>query len=591
MTEQAERDAAGHRTSPDHENTGWPPGVPYIIGNEGCERFSYYGMRSILTLFMAEVLYVGHPAFSSDPEGFAKSHYHIFVAAVYALPMVGAIVADRLLGKYRTIIALSLVYCAGHAVLALFETDVWGLWIGLGLIAVGSGGIKPCVSAHVGDQFGKSNWFRVRSIFQGFYFIINFGSTFSTLLIPWVWRSYGASIAFAIPGVLMFIATIAFWMGRKVFVHVPGKPAGRLGLLDAVSSIALFLMFGHLFFSTALPWWGQLGLSAAFLATGLGLFVARQRIEQDDGFLAVMLWSIWNYFSSSKIVPEPAVLAAAGAGGPSVLVGAADDDANAALVKIEGDVDARREAIGRSALFGPAVEKFGLVAAEGPIAVLKIISVFFLVSVFWALFDQHGSSWIIQAKSMNLTLWGEFAPGEDVSCGIARCAVFPSQVPSVNPILVMMLIPIANNLIYPSVEKLGFKATPLRRMTAGMIIASTSFVAVALIQTAIDERGPGTVHIGWQLVPYVLITLAEVFVSITGLEFAYTQAPKRMKSTIMGFWLLTVSLGNVLVALLSGFKDLPAVTFFWVFAGLMLGAGILFGIRAYFYKLQDFVQD
>ncbi len=154
----------------------------------------------------------------------------------------------------------------------------------------------------------------------------------------------------------------------------------------------------------------------------------------------------------------------------------------------------------------------------------------------------------------------------------------------------MLLIPLTNYVIYPGVEKLGFKATPLRRMTAGMVVAALSFVAVALIQARIDAKGSGVVPIEWQVVPYVIITLAEVLVSITGLEFAYTQAPKRMKSTIMGFWLLTVSFGNVLVSIISLIK-LPLEEFFWVFAALMGGAALLFGLRAYFYRAQDYIQD
>ena len=133
------------RTSPDHENSGWPPGVPYIIGNEGCERFSFYGMRSILTLYLARELYVRHPELGSAPETYAQSHYHLFVAAVYAFPLIGAVIADRLLGKYQMILYLSLVYCAGHACLAMFEGTSGGSGLGLALIAIGSGGIKPCV--------------------------------------------------------------------------------------------------------------------------------------------------------------------------------------------------------------------------------------------------------------------------------------------------------------------------------------------------------------------------------------------------------------------------------------------------------------
>ncbi len=131
-------------------------GIPYIIGNEAAERFSFYGMRAILVDFMTKFLLdsQGDPAHLSEDN--AKYYYHLFVASAYFFPVFGAILADVWLGKYRTIVSLSLVYCLGHLALAIDDTKV-GLFTGLALIAVGSGGIKPCVSARVGDQFGKSN--------------------------------------------------------------------------------------------------------------------------------------------------------------------------------------------------------------------------------------------------------------------------------------------------------------------------------------------------------------------------------------------------------------------------------------------------
>src|SRR5690606_20028323 len=131
----------------------------------------------------------------------------------------GALLADVFWGKYKTILTLSIVYCLGHLALALDETRL-GLSVGLGLIAIGSGGIKPCVSAHVGDQFGKKNFHLVSKIFSWFYFSINFGSFISTLMTPWLLRNYGPHWAFGVPGGLMLIATIVFWMGRKRFVHI-----------------------------------------------------------------------------------------------------------------------------------------------------------------------------------------------------------------------------------------------------------------------------------------------------------------------------------------------------------------------------------
>src|SRR5437763_9792360 len=133
-----------------------PAGIPYIVGNEAAERFSFYGMVTILVVFMTEHLRGPDGALSVMKEDDAKVYYHSFLSAVYFFPILGALISDALLGKYRTILSFSIIYCLGHLALALDDTRV-GLVAGLSLIAVGSGGIKPCVSAHVGDQFGKTN--------------------------------------------------------------------------------------------------------------------------------------------------------------------------------------------------------------------------------------------------------------------------------------------------------------------------------------------------------------------------------------------------------------------------------------------------
>src|SRR5260221_14476456 len=133
----------------------------------------------------------------------AKVYYHSFLSAVYFFPILGALISDALLGKYRTILSFSIIYCLGHLALALDDTRI-GLVAGLSLIAVGSGGIKPCVSAHVGDQFGKTNQHLLEKVFGWFYFAINFGSLFSTWLTPKLLAWSGPHLAFGVPGILMF---------------------------------------------------------------------------------------------------------------------------------------------------------------------------------------------------------------------------------------------------------------------------------------------------------------------------------------------------------------------------------------------------
>lgn len=563
---------AKYLTAPNPEESGWPKGIKYIIGNEGCERFSFYGMKSILQVHLTSLFVIGG-MYDQIAEENAQEMVHLFVAGVYAFPMIGAIISDRLVGKYHTILWLSLVYCLGHLVLAIGENSIGGMWLGLALIAVGSGGIKPCVSAHVGDQFGKGNWHLIEKVFQAFYFIINFGSFFSTIMIPWVRAEYGTSIAFGIPGILMFIATVMFWMGRKVFVHVPPHPGGKTGLLDSIGATLLFVgfiglpLFGWGVLSPATYWW----LTISSVLIGFWVFEERQAIEPDDGFLAVMVYtfqqpSVWWGILRWLLTR------------PSAMV--------RLLRQIKDAIEAHRggeePAISESWFFGPAARRFGDEIAEGPRAVLRIISIFILVSVFWALFDQHASSWVRQAQRMEL----------DVTIPVAgTVSLLPSQISALNPLMVMALIPFNMFFLYPFITNRGFEMTPLRRMTIGMITASLAFVIVALIQVRIDSGGEtDKISVLWQFFPYLVMTQAEVMVSITGLEFAYTQAPKRMKSTIMGFWLLSVSLGNKLTAIVTKLPDMELQRSFWVFAGLMAVAGVLFGLRSAVYRYRYYTQ-
>src|SRR5882757_6143880 len=172
-----------------------PPGIPYIIGNEAAERFNFYGMRAILVVFMTKYIVDRSGALAPMSENDAHGAYHLFLFANYFFPTMGAIVSDALWGKYRTIFWLSLVYCLGSLTLALDHTRL-GLTLGLTLIAIGSGGIKPCVSAHVGDQFGSDNQHLLSRAFGWFYLSINLGSSVSTYVCPILLDRYGPGPAF-----------------------------------------------------------------------------------------------------------------------------------------------------------------------------------------------------------------------------------------------------------------------------------------------------------------------------------------------------------------------------------------------------------
>jgi proton-dependent oligopeptide transporter, POT family len=274
-----------YRTEPDPTNRRMPTGIPYIVANEFAERFSFYGMSAILVVFMTQYLKnpAGQLAVMSPAD--ADIWFHNFTSFVYFTPVVGALIADVFWGKYNTILWVSLLYCAGHGVLAMGETRAY-LFVGLTLIGLGAGGIKPCVSAHVGDQFGPANEHLLSKVYNWFYFSINLGAFFAQLSIPWLRATYGPRVAFAVPGVLMAIAVFVFWLGRYKFVHRPAQGWGEVrenftgrNLRILLRLVAFFLFVAPFY---ALWYQGQSAWVNQALHLDLNLHVFNVTLLQDQ---------------------------------------------------------------------------------------------------------------------------------------------------------------------------------------------------------------------------------------------------------------------------------------------------------------------
>ena len=499
-----------------------PKQIPFIIANEGCERFSFYGMRNILTVFLMTSLLLAIP----EPlrKGEAKDVFHTFVIGVYFFPLLGGWLADRFFGKYKTILCLSLVYCAGHACLAIFENNLRGFYAGLFLIALGSGGIKPLVSSFVGDLFDQSNRSLAQKVFDAFYWIINLGSFFASLLMPLFLKHWGAKFAFGIPGVLMLIATMVFWMGRHRYIHIAPEKNNPHSFLKVLMS--------------------ALKPSKAGLGPGSCLALA-------GVFLAL---AVLTQMSRLGIVAALCL----------------------ALVLIMGLVGwGAHLQLDRARAHHPQA------AIDGARSVLRILVLFALVTPFWSLFDQKASTWILQADQMGKPDWFE-----------------SSMMQSLNPALVMILIPFNNFVLYPFLARVGLRITPLRRMGSGIAFTGVAWIVVGTIQLYMDNGNQ--LNILWQMLPYALMTMGEVLVSATGLEFAYSQAPLAMKGVITSFWNLTTTVGNLWVLLANTTVKSEAVsqkiqttgisvTAFQMlfFAAFALVAAACFALAASHYTMQD----
>ncbi|KAK2849972.1 hypothetical protein Q7C36_008755 [Tachysurus vachellii] len=380
------------------ECCGYPVSIFFIVVNEFCERFSYYGMRAVLVLYFRYFL--------RWDDDLATSIYHAFVALCYLTPILGAIVADSWLGKFKTIVYLSIVYAIGQITMAvsaihdITDTDRDGTpdntavhvalaMVGLILIALGTGGIKPCVSAFGGDQFEDHQARQRSTFFSVFYLCINAGSLLSTLITP-ILRGQECGIhskqkcyplAFGVPAALMVVSLVVFIAGSGMYVKA--APKGNI-MLQVSKCIGFAIKNRYKYRSSKVP-------------------------KKEH-------WLDWAEERYDKLL--------------------------IAQIKM----------------------------------VLKVLCLYIPLPMFWTLFDQKGSRWTLQATTMDGTF--------------GTLILQPDQMQTVNPILILTLVPVMDRIVYPLIKKCGLNFTPLKRMTVGMFLAAMAFVSAALVQLEIDKTLP-----------------------------------------------------------------------------------------------------
>lgn len=359
--------------------SGYPTGAFFCLGNEFAERFSFYGMRSILTMYMINIYDM------SDRQ--AKSYYHAFVSLAYFTPLLGSFLADGFCGRYRVILYLTLLYFFGHVILVMSAIPQLGLntmiildFVGLFVIAFGTGGIKPCVSAFACDQFPHTMTLQRKRFSSFFYFSITFGSLISELTTPelsyinCLGQKFCYPLAFGVPAVFVLIGLILFIVGKKFYKIIVYKENVLCQVIKCVCY----------------------ALKRSRCNCGFGLS--------------------WLDLAKSKYDPQ-----------------------------LVDDVKSLFRVI---VLTTPAI-------------------------IFWALFDQQGSSWVIQASRMD----GHFK----------NFTVRPSQVSFLNPLFVLILVPIFYLIIYPILWPRNFLLKPLRRMVYGFVFAILCFIVAGVVHLYIND--------------------------------------------------------------------------------------------------------
>ncbi|XP_066497529.1 solute carrier family 15 member 2 isoform X2 [Hoplias malabaricus] len=365
--------------SPKICGTNYPVSIAFIVVNEFCERFSYYGMKAVLTLYFLNYLHWN--------KNLSTAVYHAFSGLCYFTPIIGALIADSWLGKFKTIIYLSIVYVFGHVIKSVGAIPDVGdstvhiilSMLGLIFIAFGTGGIKPCVAAFGGDQFDEKHIDERRKFFSIFYMSINAGSVLSTIITPILRgdvQCFGDdcyALAFGVPAILMVIALVVFIAGGRLYKMTP--PEGNV-LLNVCKCIG---------------------------------FAIRNRWRKPKNSPKRDHWLDW------------------------------------------------------------AEEKYSKRLIQEIKMVLRVLVLYIPLPMFWALFDQQGSRWTLQATRMNMDFGGGFI-------------VKPDQMQMLNALLILVFIPIFDMGLYPLIGICRIKLTPLRKMATGMILAALAFCAATIVE-------------------------------------------------------------------------------------------------------------
>lgn len=365
------------------EKASFPKCIFFIVLNEFCERFSFYGLRTILIIYLTQFIKMN--------DNSATALFHGFTMLCYFTPILGAILADGYIGLYRTIVSVSFIYLIGEIILTitamkpLGAPNIIGPSIGLVLIALGTGGIKPCVSAFGANQFSANQQKYLVTFFSLFYFSINLGSVISTIVTPMLRSDVKCfdtecyPLAFGVPTALMGISIALIIIGRPFFKVDQVKKDENI-----FKKVICCIFYG---------------ITKKF----------RHSNEHK---------SHWLDHASDKYPQE----------------------------------------------FINDVKKF-----------IRVIIMFIPVPVFWALFDQQGSRWTLQAQKLNQQVTDTFSIKAD-------------QIQSINPVLILILIPVFNWIVYPLMDKCNLFKAPLKRMTLGMLFAAIAFIVSALLEFKIQSE-------------------------------------------------------------------------------------------------------
>jgi dipeptide/tripeptide permease len=542
----------------------------------------------------------------------AKAIYSGFTSVAYFAPLLGSIMGDAILGRFLTIAIFALIYILGSLILvySAANTDQHiTIWIALLLIALSTGFLKPNISTFGAQTLKTENKQAISAYFSMFYFSVNFGSVISTLTLPILQRHKGYAVAFSLPAAALFIAWIIFVLGKRSYVHV--KPTQSLYVRMFKIVFASFREKSYISENIVVK---NTQNNEVDDLNDLGTRGGIYHIENAGELAGNGNYNQPGYNQNTPNDPNSPT-----------------DETHVSISNPSDDEDKQKIAINRVLSstrsrklkqYLPEQDKSTNFRSPDPFEplsstsltsspsfllsytrhwldyakltyksehieeikqILTLLPILPFMVFFWLNYDQQSSSFPFQAEKMDRII--KFGPSWSVE-------VQPSQVNALNAVCILLFVPFFDVLCYPFLRNV-FKLPlyHLNRMVVGMCFTVLAFLSCSWVDYQIYNSPPHTVSILYQIPQYVLVTIAEVLISISGLEYIYLHSPAPFRSTMAGFWGVTVAVGDLIAVVMFATIGEKWTTYrLSLFcAGLMFLDMIVFFIFKcwYHYKLGD----
>jgi len=549
---------------------GHPAGLFVLFFTEMWERFSYYGMRALLVLFLTSSL-------MDEGWGWPREHamalFGSYVGLVYLSTMMGGYFADKIIGFRWAVVAGAALMTLGHASMAV-ETE-WSIYIGLGLLVIGNGFFKPNMTSIISEMY-KDRPEKKDGAYTIFYMGVNSGAFLGIILCGYLGEQVGWSLGFGLAGIFMFFGLIQFWLAQNIFGDIGLKPKNDITSLAQELDVDKRVPFTY---------W-QLGLILLMVILGLLWIINAPATTISEGKINIfsflgangntiailtalglfLILLIYRFTQYSKITTEK-LIAVSFFGLLSVFFWAIFEQSPGTLTIFANDYTDR-------SLNGTSANIFRIANAAMVIVPLGIIT-WVLFLLFKQTFAKY--KWANLTLSLSflivwiITIWMLTNQFKDTNLEIPA-----SWFSSLNSLYIITLAP-----LFSKWWESKYNPSANVKYGIGMGLLGLGMACIAFGAMGIEPGAKtASVSIIWLILVYLFHTMGELCISPVGLSYVSKLVPARMIAFMFGVWYLAIAIGMKLAGVFGENVDRIANEngmsyFFWMLTIISFSVGIV----------------